>query len=223
MLSAALLRRRNFWKRISLAASAASVGGRAGRTRSSRPFCGARNTASAPPSEPHLWSARTRPNTAPRVIDGRFTVMPDARADVRGELMDRAAELLIEHRPDEFGLCTGCMASWGRYIPYAECTNAQWAVRVIETHGVPETAWLVPTHVPDWLTAATKGDASAAVYAARSATCTAGPGPSPEGMAAAGEVTSCERTGGSVGAPGRPAGSPPMSAPADVGLCVEGR
>lgn len=147
----------------------------------------------------------------------------DARADVRGELMDRAAALLTEHRPDEFGLCAGCMAWWGRYIPYVECASAQWAVRVIETHGVPESAWLVPTHVPDWLTSVTAGHASAAVCAARSATCTAGPGPASDAMAVVGEVTSCERTGGSVGAAGRPAGSPPMSAPADVGRCVAGR
>lgn len=108
----------------------------------------------------------------------------DARADVRGELMDRAAQLLNEHRPDEFGLCAGCMAWWGRYIPYVECASAKWAVRVIETHGVPESAWLVPTHIPDWLTSVTAGQGGAAVCAARSATYTARTGPTSDVPAA---------------------------------------
>ena len=119
----------------------------------------------------------------------------DALGDERGELMDRAAALLTEHRPDENGLCAGCMAWWGRYIPYAECANAQWAVRVIETHGQPESAWLVPSHTPDWLTSVTAGHTNATVCAARSATYTADRSRAIDATASVGEVTSCKRTG----------------------------
>jgi hypothetical protein len=59
--------------------------------------------------------------------------------------MDQAATVLNTHVSTADGLCAGCLAVWGRWVPVTGCTQLIWARSVIETHGVPDEAWDVRT------------------------------------------------------------------------------
>lgn len=82
----------------------------------------------------------------------------DAMVDQRDGLIHLAGSVLAEHVPDQFGRCAGCMDAWSRWVPYAGCTQVQWARRVIETHGVADADWNIPEIVPDRPTVMAKAD-----------------------------------------------------------------
>ncbi len=41
---------------------------------------------------------------------------------------------------------SGCMELWGRWVPVTGCTQLAWARSIMETHGVADDLWAVPSH-----------------------------------------------------------------------------
>jgi hypothetical protein len=60
--------------------------------------------------------------------------------------MDQATVVLNTHVPTNDGLCGGCMELWGRWVPITGCTQLAWARSIMETHGVADDLWFVPSH-----------------------------------------------------------------------------
>lgn len=159
----------------------------------------------------HISSAGSWPRSPIPTTVGLGEIVKAALSDVHAELVTAAIRLLAEHQSDEYGLCAGCMGWWGRYIPYNDCANARWAAQVIETHGVADPASPVPQRETSRLAVPPLPHTT---DAARSATCPDRDARHLPAAGPAGEVTGCEKTGGSVGAIRRPADSPPRTAPA---------
>jgi hypothetical protein len=62
------------------------------------------------------------------------TANPDA--DLVRPVLECAAAILAAHIPDQDGWCRQCLLQWHRLVPGRLCTQAYWALQVIETHGV---------------------------------------------------------------------------------------
>jgi hypothetical protein len=56
----------------------------------------------------------------------------------REKLVDAAGLVLADHVPDESGFCSGCLRIWARWVPYTGCTQAHWALHILETHGAAD-------------------------------------------------------------------------------------
>ena len=66
----------------------------------------------------------------------------------REALLQRAADVIAFHVPDQAGYCAGCHHGWARLVPHTGCTQVAWARRALETYGVPEHAWQTPPSNP---------------------------------------------------------------------------
>lgn len=72
----------------------------------------------------------------------RADVTGGLKADLICPVLDCAAAILAAHVPDRDGWCRQCLLQWHRLVPGRLCTQAGWALQVIETHGVEE--WDAP-------------------------------------------------------------------------------
>jgi hypothetical protein len=71
----------------------------------------------------------------------RYTVAHRERALADAELVLRV------HVPDGAGGCVGCREAFGRWMPYTDCHQANWARRVTETHAATGVASRTGGHV----------------------------------------------------------------------------
>jgi hypothetical protein len=73
--------------------------------------------------------------TVSRNLADLLTLPSRQRVADRDESMDAAVAILSMHMPiPGDGSCAGCRAQWGRWLYFEDCTQADWALRVVETH-----------------------------------------------------------------------------------------
>jgi hypothetical protein len=73
--------------------------------------------------------------TASRSLADLSTLPSRQRVADRDESIDGAVAILSAHVPNlDDGSCTGCRAQWGRWLYFEDCAQADWALRVVETH-----------------------------------------------------------------------------------------